>query len=184
MSQNNAHDVLATMTEGLQDKMDETNSKVNVFVARAKMPIVNQFVLLFYQSFLFTIDEYNLSRNEIRTILKILEYAQFGNLIQLSYTKLAKDLGMDKSNCSKIMKKLKTTGLLIDEDGNMFLNPQIIAKGNFLKLDEIENERLLNKGAELLEKTIGLAPNILTRELRKKSKSKAHGNQGNLLDDQ
>lgn len=182
----NAADVLASTADLMQEKMDETNAQVNVFVSKSKMPIVNQFVLLFYQSFLFTIDEYNLSRNEIRTVLKILEYTQFGNLIQLSYTKLAKDLNMDKANTSRIIKKLKAASLLIDDDGNLFLNPQIIAKGSFLKRDEIETEKLLEKGAELMKQTIGSTPNILTDSLRKKEREKkyqkSNHHQASLLD--
>ena len=182
----NAADVLASTADLMQEKMDETNAQVNVFVSKSKMPIVNQFVLLFYQSFLFTIDEYNLSRNEIRTVLKILEYTQFGNLIQLSFTKIGQDLNINRANISRIFKKLKEAGLLVDDGGNLFLNPQVIAKGSFLKRDELDTERLLEKGAELMKQTIGLAPNILTDSLRKKEREKKHKksnhHQSSLLD--
>ena len=177
-----AENFLEQITETLQEKIDEKNAQINVFTAKAKMPVVNQFVLLFYQSFLHTIDEYNLSRNEIRCLLKILEYTQFGNLIQLSFAKVGKDLNINRANISRIIKKLKEAKLLMDDDGNMFLNPQIIAKGNFLKKDDEESEKLLNLGAELSCS----APNIMTKFLKAKSKKKEVKNryeQTSLLDD-
>lgn len=160
-----AQNVLTQAADKLQEQLEKNpNTSVNIYMGKARLPIANNYVILFYHALYTVIDDYDLSRNEIRTMLKILEYMQFGNLISMSQKKLGEDLKINKGRMSTIMKRLKTCGLILDDSGNLYLNPQVIAKGKFLDKQE---ETLLEKGAEVLQEKLRLGPNILTEKLRK-----------------
>lgn len=157
---------LKDLLENVQDHIDSTNSQVFVYTGKRKMQIINEFAILFVTAFLQCIDDYNLTRNDIRVMLKIIEYMKFGNLLRMSYSSIAKDLNIDKSNVSKTIKKLKENKLIITINGSDYLNPHVIAKGSFI--DE-GGEMLLNQAADELEGS-NITPSILTPHLRKKSK--------------
>lgn len=166
-----AQGAFSDMLDQVQGQMDEKNSDVNVFFGKEKMEIRNSFVLLFYNSLLQIIDEYNLTKTEIKAILKILEYMQWGNLVRMSYAQLARDIGADASNSSKIIKRLKTANLLFEKDGNLYLNPHIIAKGKFKRKND-DDVKLLEYSADLLMKNTELTPSILTKSIKQKMESK------------
>ena len=163
-----------SMLDDIQQKMDETNSNINVITTPSKMPIMNQFVLMFFAAFLSLIDEFKLTRNDIRVILKILEIMQFGNLVRVSWTRLGKSIGITPTNMGRHVKTLKDSKLLIeDEDGNIYLNPQVIAKGKFLSSRQnADIDRLLDLGADALKGT-SATPSILTPKMRKEMKEEA-----------
>lgn len=167
----NIENSLMDVIENVQNHMDSTNSQVFVYSGKRKMQIINEFAILFVTAFLQCIDEYNLTRNDIRVMLKIIEYMKFGNLLRMSYSTIAKDLKIDKSNVSKTIKKLKDNKLIINDNGNEYLNPHVIAKGNFIDND---GERLLNYAAEESD----ILPSILTPYLRTKTRqtNKQHTN--------
>lgn len=160
--------ILEDIAKSIDDHLDEKND-VNVFAMPARMPIVNNFVLLFYNAFLQTIDDYGLTLNDVRVMLKIIDLMKFGNLVKISWTDVAKGLGISHTNMPRHLKKLRAAQLLIDdENGSTFLNPQIISKGKFLKKgDNEELIRILDLGAEALEKT-GRKPNIKTPRMQQK----------------
>ena len=158
-------DLLSDIAESIDGHLKQ-GKDVNVFSMPARMPIVNNFVLLFYNSFLQTIDDYHLTLNDVRVLLKIIELMKFGNLVKLTWSDVAKQLNIPRNNIARHVKKLHDAKLLIsDNGGNTYLNPQIIAKGKFLQK---ENERLielLDMGADELS-AIGIPPNILTPKLK------------------
>ena len=156
--------------DNIQNNMDEKNSDLNIFIGKERMDIRNDFVILFYNSLLSIINEYNLSKTDIKAILKILEYMQYGNLIRMSYAQLARDIGVDPSNINKTIRKLKQSKLLIEKDSNLYLNPHVISKGKFKNKDD-EAKELLEYSAQLLE-DLNLEPSILTPNLRKKINEK------------
>ena len=168
-----AEKAFGSLIEDIQAKMDESNGRISVYTSPSKMPIVNQFALLFFSAFLSIIDEFKLSRNDIRVILKIIELMQFGNLVKLSWSSLGESLGITKNNMVRHIKTLKEASILIEDDGNIFLNPQIIAKGKFLpsKADE-DMVRLLDLGAEALKNTKA-EPSILTPTIKKEMRERA-----------
>ena len=169
-----AENAVASLLADVQQKMDESDSSINVYTSPSKMPIVNQFALLFFSAFLSIIDEFKLTRNDIRVILKIIEMMQFGNLVKLSWTNIGESLGINRPNMVRHIKSLKGAQLLIeDEGGNVFLNPQIIAKGKFLPgKGDGDIERLLDLGAEALKGT-SASPSIITPKMRKEMKEEA-----------
>ena len=58
------------------------------------MPIINNYALLIHTAFLQTINDYNLTLNDVKVMLKIIEYMKFGNLVHLSWSKVAEDLNI------------------------------------------------------------------------------------------
>ena len=84
-------------------------------------------------AFLSMIDECKLTRNEIRLALKLIQKVQSGCLIRISWASFGESLGIKRNNMPRHIKALKEAQILIEDDGgNVFLNPQIIAKGKIL----------------------------------------------------
>ena len=170
-------DVLQSVVDGIQEQFDKGNKSVNVFTAPARMPIVNQFALIFHNNFLMTIDEYKLALNDIRIMLKIIDLMKFGNLVKLSWSDVARSLDIDPTNMGRHIKKLKKAALLIEDNGgNTYLNPQIIAKGKFLENSSDKTLiEILNIGADAIDGT-NVTPSIITDKIRNKQieKNKQH----------
>ena len=169
-----AEKAISSLLFDVQQKMDETDGRINVFTSPSKTPIINEFALLFFSAFLSIIDEFNLTRNEIRLTLKIIEMMRFGNLVKLSWASVGESLGIKRNNMTRHIKSLKEAQILIeDESGNVFLNPQVIAKGKFLVGKGNEDiEKLLDLGAEALKGT-SAKPSIVTPKMRREIKEQA-----------
>lgn len=159
-------EALDDILNNIQTNMNEKNSDLNLFIGKERMEICNDFVILFYNSLLNIIEEFNLSKTDIKAILKILEYMQYGNLVKMSFAQLARDINIDPTNISRVIKKLKQSQLLIEKNNNMYLNPHIIAKGRFKRKDDDAKE-LLEYSAELLDGT-SIKPSILTQKIKDK----------------
>lgn len=109
-----------------------------------KQDVLNPFVIVFNRNMLQLLKdkELQLGINEMKVIFQLCEYAEFGNLLNVSQKKLARDLSIDTSSVSRAMKKLTSKGILISdaeaegEEGNLYLNPQIITKGALHKIDK------------------------------------------------
>ena len=163
-----AEHIITSVVDSINDHLDNSKS-VNVFAAPARMPIVNNFALIFYNTFLQTIDDYDLSRNDIRVLLKIIELMKFGNLVRISWADVAKSLKIPQKNITRHIKKLRNAKLFIDDNGNTYLNPQIIAKGKFLqKSGDDTLLKILDLGAKELAKE-GMDPNIITPKMQQAS---------------
>lgn len=157
-----AEDVLSEISDNLQEIMDEHEGDINVFTSPSRMPILNSFALMFSNSLLMSIDDYNLTRNDIRVILKLCELMQFGNQLRISFAEVGKSLHIDKSMISKHIKKLKEAKIIIENDyGSLYLNPHIIAKGKFLqKGRDDELIKVLELGAKAIMGT-NVRPSIM-----------------------
>lgn len=167
---NNANEALADIAQNLQDQMDEKNAKATVIIGKNKMQTLNEYAFLFAANLNSVIDDYDLSKQEIRIVLKLIEYMYFGNLLSFSNSRLAKDLKMDPSNVSKAVKRLKDSELIVNDCGNLFFNPHIACKGT---LDERipEMGRILDYSAIVLEEHHSKAtPSIATRNIRNKNR--------------
>ncbi|MBN3114403.1 replication/maintenance protein RepL [Pectobacterium brasiliense] len=86
----------------------------------------------------------DISKNEFRVLTYILEYMEFGNLINLSQSSLCKALNIASGNMSNIFKKLKQKGILVEHHGHLYINSNIFAKGLSHQLDEKRKEHLSN----------------------------------------
>lgn len=155
--------------EAALDKINEAvnngGESISVTIGRSeRMEMRNPFVLLFYDSLLDIIKEFDLHFVEVKALLRILHYMEYGNLVSLSFAQIMRDIDADVTNASKVVKKLRESGILIKKDGHTFLNPHVIAKGQFKRRDQ-EAVELLEFSAEEMEKR-GMLPNILTPNLK------------------
>ncbi|HFN7299003.1 TPA: DNA-binding protein, partial [Escherichia coli] len=73
--------------------------------------------------------ELDISKNELKVIARILNIMEFGNCFHISQAKLCRELDIKKSNMSLVFKKLKKKGIIIDKEGDLFMNSNIFLKG-------------------------------------------------------
>lgn len=165
-------EILSQFVNELSKRLEENpGTDINVNSGFERMDIIpNTFSLLFHSNLKYLIQEYNLKTTEIVALLQINEYMQYGNLIQMSYSKLARDIGIDPRNITRTIKKLKACKIIIEKDGNSYINPQVIIKGRFRKKDEESNE-LIELGSKLGEE-VGIDTNIYTKKMRLTEKIK------------
>ncbi|WP_275267276.1 DNA-binding protein [Pantoea ananatis] len=90
------------------------------------------------------LSDLDISKNEFHVLTYILEYMEFGNLINLSQSSLCKALNIASGNMSNIFKKLKQKGILVEHHGHLYINSNIFAKGMSHQLDEKRKEHLSN----------------------------------------
>lgn len=133
MKASNINEIQTTIVEEVAKHFKDGEHEVNIFAMPARQPLANQFVMVFVENLLLSIDDYDLSKNDIRVLLKITSLMKFGNLVHVSWASIGSDLGISSKNISRNIKNLKDAKLLIEYDGNTYLNPQIIAKGKFLR---------------------------------------------------
>jgi len=117
----------------VQEMKDEND--VNVIVANnTKQKVNNQFVILFYDSLLSIINDYKLKQMDLKVLLVLLKKMEYGNLLKYTQNNIAKQLKTQQPNVSRSLKNLRESGILIlTEDKEEYINPQIINKGNLKK---------------------------------------------------
>ncbi|MGE1398899.1 DNA-binding protein [Klebsiella pneumoniae] len=106
---------------------DTTNiysRKENIKSIKKDVDYVHMFTRNFQQ-----LAELDISKNELKVIARILNIMEFGNCFHISQAKLCRDLDIKKSNMSLVFKKLKRKGIIIDKDGDLFMNSNIFLKG-------------------------------------------------------
>ena len=166
-SHTDAQQMLTDVAQNLQDQMDQKGARPNVFISKSRMQTFNEYAFLFATNLNLIIDRYDLTQRDIRVILKLIEYMYFGNLLSFSNTKLAADLKIDPSNLSKILKKLKKTELIVEDEGNLYFNPHIACKG-FLNENEAKDRQIIDYSAIVLDSYDSPAtPSIGTPNIRK-----------------
>lgn len=164
--------LLTTINNQLEE--DKEINLINVQDFKSKP--ISEFVLLFAEALLATLFEYNLTLTDVKVILKIIIYAQYGNLINMSHQQLADDLNLKRQAVTRSIKNLKESNILIDIGKNTYLNPQVIAKGkirDFEREKSIEklNENLAEIGAKKLAE-INIPPSFLTKNMKKNIRQK------------
>lgn len=131
----------------IEEKKKEGDN-VNVFVSSGsyKLDTKNDFVIMFYESLEVIIKEHKLSSNELLVLLALLKKASFGNLLSFSQKSLMNETKLTQSNVSKCLKKFVSCNLLIKtDDGEQYLNPQILCKGNLKKMQDSEKYKELKE---------------------------------------
>lgn len=155
-------------------KTIEEGKDLNVFMSRnLKGRPLNEFVLLFADSLFMAIDDeqYKIGLREIKVILRIIHYAQYGNLISFPRKKIMEETKLSSVSLSKALRKLTDSGILMSVDDGLYLNPQVIAKGRLHDYESNEElENITEIGARVLAKTLKSEPNIKTKKMRKKDR--------------
>lgn len=106
---------------------DTTNiysRKENIKSIKKDVDYVHMFTKNFQQ-----LAELDISKNELKVIARILNIMEFGNCFHISQAKLCRDLDIKKSNMSLVFTKLKKKGIIINKDGDLFMNSNIFLKG-------------------------------------------------------
>ncbi|MFL0258184.1 hypothetical protein ACJH0U_25630, partial [Escherichia coli] len=96
-------DEVAEQVQGLQEK---GNVKVTAIIQPEKKNSLKSEFVMAFTSNLRALAELNISQSELKVITYILEIMEYGNLISLNQSQIARDLDMKKSNMSVIFKKL------------------------------------------------------------------------------
>jgi len=103
----------------------------NIYSRKENIKSINKdvdYVHMFTKNFQ-QLAELDISKNELKVIARILNIMEFGNCFHISQAKLCRDLDIKKSNMSLVFKKLKKKGIIIDKDGDLFMNSNIFLKG-------------------------------------------------------
>lgn len=106
---------------------DTTNiytRKENIKSIKKDIDYVHMFTRNFQQ-----LADLDISKSELKVIARILNIMEFGNCFHISQAKLCRELDIKKSNMSLVFKKLKAKGIIIDRDGDLFMNSNIFLKG-------------------------------------------------------
>lgn len=158
----NVEDITEVLnSKKIKDKIDEMQERGDVKATviiqdDKKISLKNEFVILFLENFDRLITELKINTSELRVLIYILKKMEFGNLVSLSQASIVKALDMNKSNVSIIFKKLLAKDVLIkDEDGNMYVNSNIVIKGLKHKLSRKNKENLQKsqKQTDLFDKS-------------------------------
>lgn len=122
-------DLSLNTVEEIKKMQEKGDVKVTTIVQNEKkVSLKDQFVMAFTSN-LRALAELNISQNELKVITYILEVMEFGNLISINQTSIAKELGLHKSNVSYTFKRLVEKNILIKKDGHTFMNSNLFAKG-------------------------------------------------------
>lgn len=119
-----------------------TNIKVTQNFNIDKKATVKAGFVLAFTSNLRQLAELNISQNELKVITLILEIMEFGNLICINQSAIAKELGLAKSNVSTVFKKLRAKNILIEKNGHLFMNSALFQKGLTHSLTEERRDYL------------------------------------------
>jgi len=117
----------------IQAEQDHGN-RVSVYVSDPsdyRIKPREPFVMLFYKSLLSVIIEKNLTTTDLKTILAVLDFVSFGNVVSLTHQDVAKKSGLVRQQVTRSLHKLVIAEVLLKSDGgSLFLNPHLIAKEN------------------------------------------------------
>ncbi|MHB6877795.1 replication/maintenance protein RepL [Klebsiella pneumoniae] len=134
------------------DRSDKNKEGINlnakVYVEKEKKTSLKKdFVITFVEN-LEALAKLNLKPNEFRIIVEIVKVMEYGNLINLSQSTIAKNLNLAKSNVSYYFKNLKKKNILVEKDGHVFMNSNIFSKGLAHRLDEEKRKNLRSAQVE------------------------------------
>lgn len=108
---------------------DLSDKKVNVFVSdRTPVKVKQEFVLLFVENLQAIMK--NLTKNEMSVLFSVVKFASYKNIFKITQQSIANDTGIDRSDVSRAMKKLRDSGYLLKDKNEVeYLNPYLFLKG-------------------------------------------------------
>lgn len=140
----------AKMAEAIEN--GGTVKVTQTFNLDRKSTVKADFVLAFTSN-LRQLAELNISQNELKIITYILEVMEFGNLICINQSAIAKELGLAKSNVSYNFKKLRQKNIIVENQGHLFMNSALFQKGLSHSLTTERREHLKNAHATKIGST-------------------------------
>ena len=79
---------------------------------------------------------------EMKVVAYVLEKMEYGNLVCLSQSAIAKDFGCSQQAISKHFKSLAQRGFFVKSGGHLFVNSTIFAKGLATRMDKERQDHL------------------------------------------
>ena len=117
---------------------------ISVNVARQRIKPDQEFIFYFLTNMDSLIRDPDITKQDIAVLMKYAAKMQYGNQISIAQADIAEDLGIDKSNVSKSVRKLTQKGVFLKDRRSLMMNWKYLAKGNlsdFIKADK-ENNKL------------------------------------------
>lgn len=117
-----------------------TGKSVKVSVGKDKQKVNirtdHAFVMLFLENFVSAVDKHGLTLADLRVLHELCRITAYGNLLILNQVNLAARLKILPSALSRSMRKLRKADFILETEDGIFLNPNVIAKGDLTKLDD------------------------------------------------
>lgn len=161
---------METAIVGINEECDD-GEPISFDVAREKADSLNPFVIMYYDSMLDIIKEYDLHQTEIKALLRLLHYMKYGNLVSISFSQIMRDIDVKETNSTRVMKKLFDSGIIIKKDGCTYLNPQILRKGKLIGRNKFGVDIIELGAEEMRKRNYGL--NVGSRKARKGPRPKS-----------
>jgi hypothetical protein len=107
--------------------LDEWN-ELNRTVGVNHEPAVMDYVVAFPEN-LVAIAALGLTPSEMKVLAHILKAMEWGNLLSFEQKACAEAVGLGKSAVSKIFRSLTAKGVIVRNDGHLYINSNLFAKG-------------------------------------------------------
>ena len=114
---------------------------ISVNVARQRLKPDQEFVFYFLTNMDSLISDPEITKQDIAVLMKYAAKMQYGNQISIAQADIAEDLGIDKSNVSKSVRKLTQKGVFLKDRRSLVMNWKYLAKGNLTDFIKAEREK-------------------------------------------
>ncbi|EDM82795.1 replication/maintenance protein RepL [Limnobacter sp. MED105] len=106
------------------------DEKFDISIKDKRAKAGQEFALVFLENLSSVID--NLSKMEFKVLIAIVKICQFNNVYKVTHELISKSSGIERSNVTRSIKKLKEKGyILVDEETKTeFVNPNVFMKGS------------------------------------------------------
>lgn len=119
---------------GYQENLEQ-EQKAIVHISKEKMVPQTPFVFLFAENFESILAKHKLTGFCCRLIMKMISRMQYGNMVSLTQTALASEMGVKKQQVNEAYSRLLEVGILVkDQHGAIFFNLELVLKGKFSNL--------------------------------------------------
>ena len=122
-------DKIADIAEGI----DKRNDVIAVYKRMSQNLYIQEFVCIFMDNMSDVMERFRLTSNELRVLFKLGTYLQYSNKIKIYRKTIADELHMQQTHVNAAIRRLKTVEILIEDNGEVYFNPHLFAKG---KIDD------------------------------------------------
>lgn len=128
---------------------DDPTIKISIAKEKRNLKPLNGFVMLFYENFEHLLINKALKGSEVAILTILINQMAYGNQLAIKQSGIARKLGVSAPYVSKVFKKFKQIGIILEDEDGVYLNPQIVAKGKLW--DHKENIDRYNKSVLISE---------------------------------
>lgn len=165
-STTNEQDPFASASKKVEQMRQKGNVKVNVFASKEVPQSLEEglnYCVMFIENMQKLMEDFELTNMELRVLFYILDKMKMGNLFSINQKRLAEQFKTSAPAISRYIKNLQKKGVVVvDEDGNKFINSTLFLKGMIHKLPKEQAENALRA-----QQTLGMFRKTI-REKKKK----------------